>query len=352
MKENSAIGIKEVAKRADVALATVDRVLHNRPGVSTKTKAKVLKAIEELDYHPNIMASNLSRNKKFKIGVLLPKKSKESSYWKLAPVGINKARKELKQFPIEIEDFYFDYQDGLDIKKQILRIINSNVDGLVLTPKYTNELEILLEDCKEKNIPYIFIDSDIEGKNSLCSIKQPLLESGALAAQLFSYCFQEGTILVMYYKDEMDSEDTGNKKVKGLKDYFSDNPYPITVKIQLIEKLDHKYIKEFLDKTLSSNPDIKGVFMTDSKIGQIARYIKEGKTDKIFLIGYDYLEENAKLVEEGIIDFLICQRPARQGYLAISKLFEHLVLRKEVESELIIPLDIVTKMNCKFYQLF
>jgi len=34
-------GVKEIARRANVALATVDRVIHGRPGVSQKTLEKV-----------------------------------------------------------------------------------------------------------------------------------------------------------------------------------------------------------------------------------------------------------------------------------------------------------------------
>ena len=55
------IRIKDIAERAGVSVGTVDRVLHNRPNVSPKALEKVNKALEEMDYKPNMYASALPR---------------------------------------------------------------------------------------------------------------------------------------------------------------------------------------------------------------------------------------------------------------------------------------------------
>ena len=43
--------IRDIAKKASVGVATVDRVLNRRARVSHKTVARVMKAAEELNYH-------------------------------------------------------------------------------------------------------------------------------------------------------------------------------------------------------------------------------------------------------------------------------------------------------------
>lgn len=347
--ENQIVGIKDVAKAAKVALATVDRVIHGRTGVSEKTKNKVLKVIDELGYRPNIMASNLSKSKKFVLGVLLPNVSSRSSYWEFPLKGIQKAQKELEQYKIKIETYLYDQGDNTEIRKQILKVINSDIDGLVLTPKFAEEIDILLQDCKEKNRPYVFIDSTIQEKDSLCSIQQPLYESGELAAQLFDYCFDEGEILILHFKDQMDTEAIINLKVKGLKEHLKEKAASVSTKKEVITEFDEKNVKSVLDKVFDENPNIKGIFIPNSKIGFVANYLAKKKEQKIYLIGYDYLTENIKFLDQEIIDFLICQRPEEQGYQAIFKLFEHVVLRKEVENEIIMPLDIITRKNYKYY---
>ena len=48
--EQAFFGVKEIARRANVSLATVDRVIHGRSGVSEKTRQRIQAIIEELNY--------------------------------------------------------------------------------------------------------------------------------------------------------------------------------------------------------------------------------------------------------------------------------------------------------------
>ncbi|MGI8314145.1 LacI family DNA-binding transcriptional regulator [Halobacillus mangrovi] len=64
--------IQDVAKAANVSIATVSRVLNNQPGFSEKTRLKVLEAIEELGYQPNAIARGLVNRNTGTIGVLFP----------------------------------------------------------------------------------------------------------------------------------------------------------------------------------------------------------------------------------------------------------------------------------------
>ncbi|RKQ32515.1 LacI family DNA-binding transcriptional regulator [Oceanobacillus halophilus] len=67
------ITIKDVAKKANVSIATVSRILNNKPGYSKETEKKVLEVIDELGYHPNSIARGLISKRTHTIGVLLPK---------------------------------------------------------------------------------------------------------------------------------------------------------------------------------------------------------------------------------------------------------------------------------------
>ena len=65
-------GIKDIAKALKVSIGTVDRALHGRPGVSAKTKARVLQMAKRLGYKPNLAAQALKLNRRVSIGVVLP----------------------------------------------------------------------------------------------------------------------------------------------------------------------------------------------------------------------------------------------------------------------------------------
>jgi LacI family transcriptional regulator len=62
--------LQDIAKRAGVGDGTVSRVLNNHPNVSKKTRDKVLKVVEELDYRPNFSARHMRTQRSQLIGFL------------------------------------------------------------------------------------------------------------------------------------------------------------------------------------------------------------------------------------------------------------------------------------------
>ncbi|HUO58630.1 MAG TPA: LacI family DNA-binding transcriptional regulator, partial [bacterium] len=54
-----AVTIYDVAKKADVSISTVSRVLNNNPNVLEETRQKVLKVIADLNFKPNPIARGL-----------------------------------------------------------------------------------------------------------------------------------------------------------------------------------------------------------------------------------------------------------------------------------------------------
>lgn len=67
-----AASIKDVAKEANVSIATVSRVLNDIDVVNQETKQRVLDAIERLDYRPNILARSLKTQRSSTIGIIIP----------------------------------------------------------------------------------------------------------------------------------------------------------------------------------------------------------------------------------------------------------------------------------------
>jgi len=65
------MNLEQVARRAKVSTATVSRVLNNASVVKTTTRARVMRAIEELKYHPNLHARHLAGGKSNTIGVIV-----------------------------------------------------------------------------------------------------------------------------------------------------------------------------------------------------------------------------------------------------------------------------------------
>src|SRR5690606_35827783 len=115
-------GVKEIARRANVSIATVDRVVHNRKGVSDATRQKINAIIEEMGFQPNIMASRLASKKTNRFAVLIPN-SNETDYWDAPRKGVERAHQEIKQYGIELELFLFDLNDKTTFSKQASAVL-------------------------------------------------------------------------------------------------------------------------------------------------------------------------------------------------------------------------------------
>lgn len=68
----SKITITDIANKLNISTSTVSRALSNHPEVSEKTRAKVKKIAQEMNYRPNIIAQSLQRGQSKIVGVLVP----------------------------------------------------------------------------------------------------------------------------------------------------------------------------------------------------------------------------------------------------------------------------------------
>ena len=64
------MNLEQVAKRARVSTATVSRVLNNVDLVKNSTRVRVMKAVAELNYHPNLHARSLAGGKSRTLGMI------------------------------------------------------------------------------------------------------------------------------------------------------------------------------------------------------------------------------------------------------------------------------------------
>jgi LacI family transcriptional regulator len=67
-----ALTLKDVARDLGLSIVTVSKVLRNHSDVSQETKKRVLKRVEELNYHPNPMARGLVTGRTYTMGLVVP----------------------------------------------------------------------------------------------------------------------------------------------------------------------------------------------------------------------------------------------------------------------------------------
>src|SRR5690606_1054823 len=345
------LGIKEIAKRANVSIGTVDRVIHNRPGVSKKTKEKINAIINELGYQPNLIARRLASKKLIRIATLTPRVPGETVYWEVLLNGIIQAESEIESYGVRVDKYFFDQNDKGSFDRQAELLLQTDVDGVMLTPIFIEESTRFANACKARNIPYVFINSDLPQVESLSYIGPNLFDSGYLVAHLIRYLSHGGgKVLVANISKELESHHYTLRKEEGFRAYFNDHHLPVSIVKVDIRQTDYESVEENIDGLLNAHRDIKIIFATNSRVSTVARYLENSGKRDILLIGYDFLPENIEYLKKGTIDFLIGQKPHEQAYRGVMALYQHLAFAAEVDKVNFMPIDIISRENYAFYR--
>ena len=148
MVKKKNISIKEIAKLADVSVATVSRVINNNGRFSDKTKEKVETIIKEYGYTANIAAKSLRTSKSKTIGLIVPNIDNE---W-------------FSQLALDIENYFFKHNYSVFIcntsqneEKEVayFKSLDSKlVDGIICI----SGIETIPSDSLTRDIPIVCID--------------------------------------------------------------------------------------------------------------------------------------------------------------------------------------------------
>ena len=304
--------IKDIAQKANVSIGTVDRVIHNRGEVSKTTRDLILSIINELEYQPNILASTLASKKKFTFIVFTPEPIYPEGYWNKPMVGVRKAFQEIQQYGVDISIHIFKQSDSQTFIDEAELILQNKPDGVVLAPFFSREAKLFVSELKAHEIPYVFIDSNIKDSDKLSYIGQDSFQSGMLAAKLLNYSVPENaSILILNFAKETDNLNHLVQREKGFYEYFKVNDPEGRKKLITLKVIDptDSTFSEKMEVAMDINPAVKGIFVTNSQVYHLAKFLEQTGRSGIRVIGHDLITENIDYLKKGIVDFLICQRP-------------------------------------------
>jgi LacI family transcriptional regulator len=341
------IRIKDIASLAGVSPGTVDRVIHNRGQVTEENRIKILKIIDELDYKPNLIARSLANKKNCLFVSLCPEFKSPNDYWKAPDDGIEKAAREISDYNISVKKFYFDQFSVKSFMSALKHIQTLNPDGVLLSPVFRKETIDFVAELDKKQVPYIFLDSNISGLNNISYLGQNSFQSGFLAARLLHYSIPENASVLILRIGGSEISNQAIHREEGIRDFFhnhgSDHKL-VHFDLDPDKKMDIDRLEQCLVKD-----NFRGIVVINSKAFEIATLLEKSQYSGINLIGYDLLPENVRFLKKGQISFLIAQRPEFQGYKGIHSLFDHIILKIKLEKNNYLPIDILTSENIDYY---
>src|SRR5271170_7154662 len=175
-------GIHRIAEMANVSIGTVDRALHGRGGIKEATRKRILQIAEQIGYSPNLAARALSVAKsRVRIGVWIPKEI--HFFYDQLWGGVLDEAHHLEQLGVEFENRPVQTLGEGDIEV-FKELVESRVDGIVLTAGSPKELTPLIDEAEEKGVRVICVSTDApESRRSSIVCVEPRL-NGQLAGEL------------------------------------------------------------------------------------------------------------------------------------------------------------------------
>ena len=349
---NEKIRIKDIAERAGVSVVTVDRVLHKRPNVSPKALEKVNKALEEMDYKPNMYASALAYNKRYTFYFLIPKHASEA-YWEEIEEGAQAACERRSDYGISIKMMYYKRFQPDTFVQATNEVLYQKPAGVIVVPSTLELTRKFTDQLHNQQIPFILLDSFMPDLKPLSFYGQDSFQSGYFAARmLMMLAPNEKEIMLMkqMLNGNVASKQQENRET-GFRHYMRDH-FPEVVINELDLPLSESRAKydTLLERFFKKHPLVHHCITFNSKAHIVGEFLLRSNLRNIQIMGYDMVEKNAECVRRGSISFLIAQHAYMQGYECVETLFDAIVLKREVTPINYMPIELLTRENIDFYR--
>ncbi|NME06313.1 MULTISPECIES: catabolite control protein A [unclassified Psychrobacillus] len=221
------ITIYDVAREANVSMATVSRVVNGNQNVKPATRQKVLAVIERLDYRPNAVARGLASKKTKTVGVIIPDIS--NVFYAELVRGIEDIAT-MYRYNIILTNS--DQQEEKEVQL-LTTLLSKQVDGVVMMSDYISEE--MLHEMNRSNVPVVLAGT-VEHSNSFPSVN---IEYREAAIDAVNRLIQNGHNRIAFISGSISSPINRDFKLAGYEEALENAG--IDVDEDLIVGVDNTY---------------------------------------------------------------------------------------------------------------
>ena len=314
-------GIKDIAQTLGISIGTVDRALHERAGISLKTKARVLQMAEQLGYKPNLAAQALKLNRRIKIAVVLPRHI--SHFFDPLRAGIRAAAAATAGLHVEVT-FHEYPRLGQGDTELLESTLKERYDGIIFTPGNPRKLDPIIHRLTRQGTAMLCVASDAPGSERIGLVSVHAYTSGALAAELLAHkLYRKAHVATI--TGELTTLDHA-EKLRG----FAATLAMLAPHLSLLPAIEsHERPKEAYRQALAllhSGTKPQGLYISTANSIPVLQALEEqGLLGKIQVVTTDLFQELVPLIETGKVLATIYQRPFTQGKFAFESLIAYLL---------------------------
>ncbi len=336
------VTMQQIADACGVSRGTVDRALHDKPGIRPEVAARVRQTAREMGYISARLAPSMQKT--WRIGIVLH--SAASGFvQELSALFTHFPEQELLPAQLILRTM-----DDVDIQHQLALIDElvdiEHIDGLAIMPLANSLISDKINDLSEnRGIPVVTLNTDIADANRLAYIGPDNIASGRSAAALLGLVMGgKGHVLPMIGQQSGHYADS--QRLTGFLAEMEESFPEIEVLHPECCFLDTQLAERIALRTIQSDPDLNGIYLSSVGRTGVCRALRQsGKTGSIHVVIHDITPANMDRIREGIVDFVIGQDVQTQGTHSIQVLCDYFMNHRVPENRVEIT-DISIKFRC------
>lgn len=296
--------VHDIAREAGVSLATVDRVLNQRPGVRHVTVERVQAAVDKLGYVRDLSAANLARQRLYRLAFVLP--TGQSQFLAALEDAVREAVLGLKSDRLDLQSVRAPVDDPAAIKRCFERLMQQGVDGVAVMANETPMIRDMIARLKDKGIAVVALVTDQPETRRDHFVGIDNVAAGRTAGTLLGrfVAGKEGAVAVVVNSTQ--ARDMVERRL-GFDEVTQKN-FPNLRALPSLEGHDNfDETHKLVSRAIAENPDIVGIYSVGAGLRGVTRAVEEAASRDVVVVGHELTEHSREALELGLVDVVINQ---------------------------------------------
>ncbi|MCP3412197.1 LacI family DNA-binding transcriptional regulator [Bradyrhizobium sp. CCGB01] len=338
----TALTLKDIAREAGVSLATVDRVLHNRPGVRPDTVRRVKAAIERNAFQPHVAAAELARSRARRFAFVMPAGPNPFMQQIEAYLGEMSAWLSARRLGVEV--VATDVFDPSALAAS-LEALSGDYDGVAVVALDHPGVRAAINDLVDAGTSVVTLVSDVPSSRRHHYVGIDNIAAGRTAGALVGRLVGQRSGKVAIVAGSQGLRDH-SERIFGFSQVMA-SEFPDLSVLPVLEGRDEDGRSEqVLARLLGKHADIVGLYNAGAGTQGVANALSDADRGKqMVFVGHDVTALTRRLLLQGVMDAAISQNPGHEARAAVRVLLAlargEPILREQEK----IRIDIVMRDN-------
>jgi len=346
MKQESPLTLRDIARQAGVSLATVDRVLHNRPGVRPDTVRRVKETIERNSFQPHVAAAELARGRARRFAFVMP--SGPNLFMQQIQSYLREMSAWLSARRLAVEMVATDVFDASVLASSLEGLVGG-YDGVAVVALDHPSVRAAINDLVDGGAKVVTLVSDVPSSRRHHYVGIDNIAAGRTAGALVGRLVgppsgvSPGKVAIVAGSQGLRDH---AERIFGFNQVMASEFSGLSVLPVLEGRDEDERSAQLLAWLLGKHPDIVGLYNVGAGTQGVAKALFDsGREKQIVFVGHDVTVLTRKLLLQGVMDAAISQNPGHEARAAVRVLLALARSEPILSEQEKIRIDIVMRDN-------